>query len=250
MLGDEIDFSFATIDNIPLGSHDRLSLCTKFKTPTLQPYNDYGNSFVTKWPWCHIMITVQSTACSCPWSSLSPCPTGQPMTATGRSTKAALRTGRQEPRTGGAMRGPLVKYPSEVSCKYLSHSADSSIACFSDESVDSFVFPAWQPDTWTSFCMMADAGNRTFKGRYLQWCRMFIIYSLHYFQATLNGVPLYNTTSYKGGHKKGELVTLFGDEEWIFPARGSITDLHIWSRIITEKGVQFVCFVVFIFHAW
>ena len=42
MLGDEIDFSFATIDNIPLGSHDRISLCTKFKTPTLQPYNNYG----------------------------------------------------------------------------------------------------------------------------------------------------------------------------------------------------------------
>ena len=115
-----------------------------------------------------ILIIVQSSACLCPWSSLSHCPTGQPMTATGRSTKAALRTERQEPRTGGAMQGPLVKYPSEVSCKYLSHSADSSIACFSDESVDSFVFPAWQPDTWTSFCMMADAGNRTFKGGDLQ----------------------------------------------------------------------------------
>lgn len=82
-----------------------------------------------------IMITVQSSACWCPWWSLSLCPTGPPMTATGRSTKAALRAGRQEPRTGGAMQGPLVKYPSAVSCKYLSHSADSSIACFSDESV-------------------------------------------------------------------------------------------------------------------
>ena len=64
-------------------------------------------------------------------------------------------------------------------------------------------------------------------------------------QATLNGVPLYNTTSYKGGHKKGQLVTLFGDDEdWIYPARGSITDLHIWSRIITEKGVV-VCVCLF-----
>ena len=163
------------------------------------------------------------------------------MTATGQSTKAARRTGRQEPRTGGAMQGPLVKYPSEVSCKYLSHSADSSIACFSDKSVDSFVFPAWQPDTWTSFCMMADKGNRTFKGGDLLPQDAYYHYSDLHFQATLDGVPLYNTTSYKGGHKKGQLVTLFGDEEWLFPARGSITDLHIWSRIITEKGLHSIC---------
>ena len=70
---------------------------------------------------------------------------------------------------------------------------------------------------------------------------MFIVYYLLYFQATLNGDPLYNTTSYKGGHKKGQLVTLFGDEEWYWPARGSITDLHIWSRIITEKGQYTFC---------
>ena len=118
MLGDEIDFSYATIDNIPLGSHDRISLCTKFKTPTLQPYNNYGVKCCHRMPM--LSQLVQSSACWCPCWSLSLCPTGPPMTATGQSTKAALRTGRQEPRTGGAMQGPLVKYPSAVSCKYLS----------------------------------------------------------------------------------------------------------------------------------
>ena len=112
---------------------------------------------------------VQSSACSCPWSSLSHCPTGPPMTATGQSTKAARRTGRQEPRTGGAMQGPLVKYPLEVLCKCsVCWLKFVPISYFRDESVDSFVFPAWQPDTWTSFCMMADKGNRTFKGGDLQ----------------------------------------------------------------------------------
>ena len=188
---------------------------------------------------------VQSSACSCPWSSLSHCPTGQPMTATGQSTKAARRTGRQEPRTGGAMQGPLVKYPSAVSCKCLSL-LSLCIACFSDESVDSFVFPAWQPDTWTSFCMMADKGNRTFKGGDLLPQDAYYHYSDLHFQATLDGVPLYNTTSYKGGHKKGELVTLFGDEEWYWPARGSITDLHIWSRIITDKGALYYLHILFV----
>ena len=161
MLGDEIDFSYATIDNIPLGSHDRISLCAKFKTPTLQPYNNYGVKCCHRMPM--LSQLVQSSACSCPWWSLSHCPTGPPMTATGLSTKAALRTGRQEPRTGGAMQGPLVKYPLEVSCKYPSVTLLSTCLLFSDEQVDSFVFPAWQPDTWTSFCMMADKGNRTFK---------------------------------------------------------------------------------------
>ena len=61
MLGDEIDFSYATIDNIPLGSHDKISLCTKFKTPTLQPYNNYGVKCSHRMPM--LSQLVQSSAC-------------------------------------------------------------------------------------------------------------------------------------------------------------------------------------------
>ena len=64
------------------------------------------------------------------------------------------------------------------------------------------------------------------------------------FQVTLNGLPLYNTTFYEGGHKNGKVVSLLDDETdpGIMGASGAITDVHIWSRQLTDEGVIFGLF--------
>ena len=110
-----------------------------------------------------------------------------------------------------------------------------------DVQINSFLFPAWPLDSWNSFCMLADAKRWTFN------VNMFLVSPKYYskylecdcFQATLNGLPLYNTTFYEGGHKKGKVVSLLDDETGLgmMGASGAITDLHIWSRLLTDQGI-------------
>ena len=85
--------------------------------------------------------------------------------------------------------------------------------------------------------MLADAKRWTFNVKIFFQSFQNIEYDC--FQVTLNGHPLYNTTFYEGGHKKGKVVSLLDDEDFsgIMGASGAITDVHIWSRLLTDQGI-------------
>ena len=90
--------AYATLQNVPFNSHDTISLCAWFKTPTLASFAfdsfTYGEqaSFYY-FPKCDFCWS-QSFQPWSPWWSLSRCPTGRPPTVIHGSTKAALLIGR------------------------------------------------------------------------------------------------------------------------------------------------------------
>ena len=82
---------------------------------------------------------------------------------------------------------------------------------------DQFVFPAWKPWTWNSYCFIADSNNRTFK-------------------AILKNKVIYETTTYSKQHEESQSITLMDSSDNDMKASGDISDVQIWSRKLTNEG--------------
>ena len=93
------------------------------------------------------------------------------------------------------------------------------------DSTDQIVFPAWKPWTWNSFCFLADSVGKTSK-------------------VIVNNEVVFETKYYKGEHELADSVFLMDTIDNDMKASGDITDLQIWSKILTAEGK--VCILYYI----
>ena len=87
-----------------------------------------------------------------------------------------------------------------------------------EENGSGFLFNSWNPDDWNAYCFHANAEAKIF-------------------QAFLNKKKIFESLSYEGQHLK-ETTSLFllNTELYDSPLYGSLSDLHIWSRNISQQG--------------
>ena len=83
---------------------------------------------------------------------------------------------------------------------------------------DQFVFPAWKPWTWNSYCFIADSTNRTFK-------------------AILNKKTIYESNSYNKQHENSAMFVLMNSVGYDMAASGELSDVQIWSRKFSIEGI-------------
>ena len=87
-----------------------------------------------------------------------------------------------------------------------------------------YFFENWKPEMWNAFCVVGDAANKTLL-------------------ITINGISVFEADFYEGRHKlKPGNVNLLNAftykvQDYIYPFRGSITDVNIWSRSLDPDEV-------------
>ena len=83
------------------------------------------------------------------------------------------------------------------------------------------VLPAWSPGLWNSVCVSASA-------------------SLGLFSVNINdGEIRFRTEQYDGYHTKHHTnIQLMGHSDTVYPMRGAVTDVNVFSRILSEEEVE------------
>ena len=82
-----------------------------------------------------------------------------------------------------------------------------------------YYFQSWQPGQWNSFCFTASSS--------LKQCRVFI-----------NGEEMVAVKDYESEHtKSGKNIRLLNNFELKNPGHGSLTELTVWSRVLSEREV-------------
>ena len=89
---------------------------------------------------------------------------------------------------------------------------------------EQFVFPAWKPWTWNSYCFIADSTEKKFK-------------------AYLNNLIIHET-SYANQHKLTNSITFMNSMSNNMNASGDITNVQIWKRKLSEKGLSY--FIIYL----
>ena len=88
------------------------------------------------------------------------------------------------------------------------------------EDGNNFIFDAWSPEVWNSYCIKASRQAKLF-------------------QAFLNNEKIFESRAYEGQHAaKGASVFLLNDYFYDSPFHGSLTDLRIWKGNLTLKGEE------------
>ena len=88
------------------------------------------------------------------------------------------------------------------------------------EDGSTFIFDAWSPEVWNSYCFRASRHAKIF-------------------QAFLNNEKIFESREYEGQHAaKGASVFLLNDYFYDSPFHGSLTDLRIWKGNLTLKGEE------------
>lgn len=87
------------------------------------------------------------------------------------------------------------------------------------------LFELWKPEIWNNFCIIGD-------------------FFLKHYKVYLNNKLIYQSENYDGVHKKGTgNVFLFNGYSYsygkfVFPFQGEITDVNIWNKTLTKKGMD------------
>ena len=87
------------------------------------------------------------------------------------------------------------------------------------------VFPLWKPNVWNTFCIGADATNKSYT-------------------TFLNDEAVMTSHQYNGVHKNdpGNLFLLngfsFTENQYVYPFQAEITDVHIWKKTLTISEMR------------
>ena len=88
-----------------------------------------------------------------------------------------------------------------------------------------YFFKDWKPNMWNAFCISGNAKNKT--------------HEIH-----INGHQVFHFDNYEGRHMlvAGNIILLNSYtpkvQDFIYPFRGSITDVHVWNRYLTKQEVD------------
>ena len=83
---------------------------------------------------------------------------------------------------------------------------------------DGFLFNSWVPDSWNSYCFLANSETKTV-------------------QAFLNNKKIFERFQYEGQHRDASTsVFLLNSKSSESPVQGSLTDLQIWNRNLSVAG--------------
>ena len=90
-------------------------------------------------------------------------------------------------------------------------------------------FPVWQPGEWNSICILASADQGT----------------LEYH---INGARVFQTAEYNGVFKRtrANLILMNEGGFWTeagLPLQGSMTDVNIWSELLSSEKIRKVSFL-------
>ena len=90
---------------------------------------------------------------------------------------------------------------------------------------DGFLFNSWVPDSWNSYCFLANSETSTV-------------------QAFLNGEKIFESFQYEGQHLKNTTkVFLLNSKRYESPMHGSLTDLQIWNTELPIAGIELFVYI-------